>query len=124
MRGRIALAIVLLVPGLLLASALHSWTWFFVALITEVILLCLVAAFGRGNKRDVTPQELALELERHLGGNEGPYDWDETTSFEIADQRLNNLIPKLIEYDRLDTAEKRKQFREMIETLRRGEIPV
>jgi hypothetical protein len=123
MRGRIALAIVLLVPGLLLASALHSWTWFFVALITEVILLCLVAAFGRSDKRDVTPQELAQELERHLIGNEGPYDWGATTSVEITDQRLNRLIPRLIEYDRLDTAEKRQQFREMIEILRRGEIP-
>jgi hypothetical protein len=123
MRGRIALTIVLVVPGLLLASALHSWTWFFVALIAEVVLLCLVAAFGRSDKRDLTPQELAEELERHLVGNEGPYDWDATTSVEITDQRLNRLIPRLIEYDRLDTAEKRKQFREMIETLRRGEIP-
>ena len=94
-----------------------------VALITEVILLCLVAAFGRSEKRDVTPQELAQELERHLIGNEGPYDWDATTSVEITDQRLNRLIPRLIEYDRLDTAEKRQQFREMIEILRRGEIP-
>lgn len=123
MRGRIALAIVLVVPGLLLASALHSWTWFFAAFIAEVVLLCLIAAFGRSNKRDVTPQELAQELERHLVGNEGPYDWDATTSVEITDQRLNRLIPRLIEYDRLDTAEKREQFREMIETLRRGEIP-
>ena len=123
MRGRIALAIVLVVPGLLLANALHSWTWFFAALIAEVVLLCLVAASGRSNKRDVTPQELAEELERHLVGNEGPYDWGATTSVKLTDERLNRLIPRLIEYDRLDTAEKREQFREIIETLRRGEIP-
>jgi len=123
MRGRIALAIVLVVPGLLLANALHSWTWFFAALIAEVVLLCLVAGFGRSDKRDVTPQELADELERHLAGNEGPYDWDATTSEELTDERLNRLIPRLIEYDRLDTAEKREQFREIIETLRRGQIP-
>jgi hypothetical protein len=62
MRGRIGLAIFLVVPALLLANALHSWTWFFAALITEVVLLCLIAAFGRNDKRNVTPQELADEL--------------------------------------------------------------
>lgn len=122
MRGRIALVIFLVVPGLLLANALHSWVWFFAALVAEGVL-CLVAAFGRSEKRDVTPQELAEELERHLVGNEGRYDWDATTSVEITNERLNRLIPRLIEYDRLDTAEKREQFREIIETLRRGEIP-
>jgi len=123
MRGRIALAIFVAIPALLLANALHSWTWFFAALIAEVVLLFLVAAFGRGNKRDVTPQELADDLERHLVGNEGPYDWDATTSVALTDERLNRLIPRLIEYDRLDTAKKREQFRVIIETLRRGEIP-
>jgi hypothetical protein len=122
MRGRTALAIFLAVPALLLANALHSWRWFFAALIAEAVLLCSVAAFGRRNKRDVTPQELADALERHLVGNEGPYDWDETTFVELADEGLNRLIPRLIKYDRLDTAEKREQFREIIETLRRGEI--
>jgi hypothetical protein len=71
----------------------------------------------------VTPQGLADELEKHLNGNEGPYDWDATTSEALADERLNRLIPRLIQYDRLDTPEKRVQFREIIEALRRGEIP-
>ena len=123
MRRRIALATAFVVPGLLLGSALHSWKWFFAALVAEVALLCLFAASGRNKKRDVTPQELAEELERHLVGNEGPYDWGATTSEELTDERLNRLIPRLIEYDRLDTAEKREQFRKIIETLRRGEIP-
>ena len=123
MRGRIGLAIILVVPGLLLANALHSWMWFFAPLIAGVVLLCLVTASGRNDKRNVTPQELAEELERHLVGSEGPYDWDATTSEEIADERLNRLIPRLIDYDSLDTAEKREEFREIIETLRRGEIP-
>ena len=123
MRGRIALASFLAVPALLLANAFHSWTWFFAALIAEVVLLFLVSAFGRTNRREVTPQELADELERHLVGNEGRYDWDATTSVAFTDERLNRLLPRLIEYDRLDTVEKREQFREIIETLRRGEIP-
>jgi len=124
LRGRITRAIFLVVPALLLAGALHSWTWFFAALFAEVIvLLCWIAPFNRGYKRNVTPQELADELERHLIGSEGQYDWDETTSFNLADERLNRLIPRLIEYDRLDTPEKREQFLEIIEALRRGEIP-
>ena len=123
MRGRVALAIALVVPAILLADRLHSWAWFFVALIAEAVLLCLVAASGRSDKRDLTPQELAEELESHLVGNEGPHDWDATTSEELTDERLNRFIPRLIEYDRLDTAEKREQFREIIETLRRGRIP-
>ncbi len=123
MHARIVLVTAVVVPAVLLASALHSWMWFFGALIVEVILLCLFAAFGRSDKRDVTPHELAEELERHLVGNEGPYDWDATTSGELTDDKLNRLIPRLIEYDRLDTADKREQFREIIETLRRGNIP-
>ncbi len=123
MRVRIALVILFLFPGLVLASALHSWTWFFAVPIAEGVLLYLNRRFGRSDKRDVTPQELADELERHLVGNEGPYDWDATTSVDFADERLNRLIPRLIEYDRLDTAEKCDQFREIIEALRRGEIP-
>jgi hypothetical protein len=126
MRGRIALAIlaiVLLFPGLVLANALHSWRWFFVVCIAEAVLLWLNHRYNRPEKRDVTPQQLADELERHLVGNEGPYDWDATTSLELADERLDRLIPRLIEYDRLETAEKREQFREIIESLRRGEIP-
>jgi len=122
MRGRIAMAIALAFPALLLANAFHSWKWFSGAVIVEVLLLWLIAS-SRSKKRDVTPQGLADELERHLVGNKGPYDWDATTSFEITDERLNRLIPRLIEYDRLDTEEKRDQFRKIVEMLRCGEIP-
>ena len=122
MRGYIPLAIVLVVFNVPLQSALHSWGWFFASAIAQAALLGLMV-FGRGEKRDVTPQELADELERHLIGNEGPYDWDATTPVAVADERLNLLIPRLIEYDRLDTAEKREEFRKIIDALRRGEIP-
>jgi hypothetical protein len=126
-RRGIALAIFVLgvsvIPGLTLASELRSWKWFFAPPVAVVMLLCLIAAFGRSEKRNLTPQGLADELERHLVGNEGQYDWGGTTSEELVDERLNRLIPRLIQYDRLDTAEKREQFREIIEALRRGEIP-
>jgi hypothetical protein len=122
MGARVTLVTLCVFPGIVLGSELHSWTWFFAASVAQATLLCLVAAWPQA-KRNVTPKELADELERHLIGNEGPYDWDATTSEEIADARLNRLIPGLIEYDRLETAEKREQFREIIDALRRGEIP-
>jgi hypothetical protein len=83
MRGRIAQAIFLAVPALLLANALHSWTWFFAVFLGEILLLCWAATFGRSNKRDITPQELADELERHLVGNE-----DHTIGARLRRSRL------------------------------------
>ena len=62
MRVYAGLAILFVGPGLVLASALHSWKWFFVTLFAELILLCLNNAFNRNDKRNVTPQELADEL--------------------------------------------------------------
>lgn len=102
---------------------MHSWTWLIAVPAILALLVFLLGAFGRGAARNVTPRELADELERHLVGNEGPYDWDYTTSAELTDERLNRLASKLPEYDRLDTPEKRGEFRAIIEALRRGEIP-
>ena len=118
-----ALAIFFIVPGLMLSSALHSLTWLFAVPAALLLLTLFIGALGSSEKRYVTPQELADELERHLVGNEGQYDWDDTTSYELTDERLNRLVSRLPEYDRLDTPEKRDPFRAIIETLRRGEIP-
>jgi hypothetical protein len=123
MRRRIALAIFLVVPGLGLAYALKSGVWLYGAPFAVVVLVVLINALNNGDRRNVTPQELADELEKHLDGSEGRYDWDATTSVALADDRLNRLVSRLPEYDRLDTLEKREQFRGIIEALRRGEIP-
>jgi hypothetical protein len=123
LRGWIALAIFFFLPGLLISSALHSWTWLFAVRAALVVLGIIIGAFGRGEKRSITPHELADELERHLVGSEGQYDWDHTTSVEVTNEKLNRLVSRLPEYDRLDTPEKRDQFRALIEALRRGEIP-
>ena len=87
-----------------------------------LILIVVVAALPI--KRKVTPQEWAEELEKHLLGTEGPYGWEDATSVRLADERLENLRSRLMpDFDLLNTPQKREEFHQIIETLRRGEIP-
>lgn len=85
-------------------------------------LMFLLAAFG--GKRKVTPQAWADDLEKHLLGTEGPFDWDDATSVTLADERLENLRCRLVpDFDTLSTPEKREELRRIIDVLRRGEVP-
>jgi hypothetical protein len=43
---------------------------------------------------DLTPEQFADKLERHLNGTEGAWDWDNLTSIRIRDKRLDRLPPK------------------------------
>jgi hypothetical protein len=83
--------------------------------------MLLIAALP--TKRKITPQAWADELEKHLLGTEGPYDWDDATSVRLADERLENLRCRLSDFDMLVTTERREELRQIIEALRRGEIP-
>ena len=95
-----------------------------VALVVLIVVLAAIAA-AFGSKRKITPQEWADELERHLLGTEGPYDWDDTTSVTLADPGLEMLRSTLIpDFDLLDTPEKTEELRRIIDALRRGDIPV
>ncbi len=112
----------LLVPALVVAYLLHSAWWIIVVPLALVVLMCVVAAFG--GKRRVTPQTWADELEEHLLGTGGPYHWDDITSVTLADERLESLRQRrILDFDTLDTPEKRQALRQIIEALRRGEIP-
>lgn len=74
--------------------------------------------------RKVTPQQFADELERHLQGTEGPWDWDDATSVRMADKRLDQLRLSLaVRFDMLSHEEDRNEFQTIIAALRRGEIP-
>jgi hypothetical protein len=111
--------------GFTAASLLYSSVWMFALAVSLIILMLAVAAWSsRFPKRAITPQQLADELETHLLGTGGPHDWDNTTSFAIADERLERLVCRLVpDFDRLDTPEKTEQLRQVIEVLRRGEVP-
>ena len=78
--------LVLFVPAALTAYVLHNLAWLVVVPFGIIVLVFLIAALPI--KRKVTADQFADELERHLLGTGGPWDWDDTTSIAIADPRL------------------------------------
>ena len=96
--------------------------WLFATLAVLVILMLAVAALPI--KRKVSPQQWANELEKHLLGTDGAYGWDDATSVTLADELLESLRHRLIpEFNMLTTQQKKEEFRQIIESLRRGEFP-
>lgn len=87
-----------------------------------LILAILATLLPHQRPRKITPQELADILEAHLLGLEGDYTWADTC-VELADPRLDRLCSTLSDFDELETPEKTEEFRQIIEALRRGEIP-
>jgi hypothetical protein len=75
-------------------------------------------------KRKVTPKQFADELERHLFGTGGPWDWDDTISVAIADPRLEEVRSRLgPNLDSLPHEKDKDELRAIITALRRGELP-
>ncbi len=74
-------------------------------------------------RRKVTPQQWASELEPHLLGTDGKWDWDDATSIALADPRLEAVRIKLRKFNMLVTDERREEFAGVIAALKRGEIP-
>ena len=72
---------------------------------------------------DLTPEQFADKLERHLMGTEGGWDWDDFTSIRIKDRRLDRLRLTMFQYDSLVSLTRRAEFIKIIAALRRGEIP-
>jgi hypothetical protein len=119
-----AWAIVLLVlflPATLTAYFLHNLAWLVVVPFGIIVLVLFIAALPI--KRQVTPEQFADELERHLLGSGGPWDWDDTTSIRIADERLERIRWELPKFDSLAREEDKAELKTIIEALRRGEIP-
>ena len=112
---------VLFLPAILVAYFLHSAVWLIAIPLGIVTLALLVAALPI--KRKVSPRQYADELESHLLGNEGPWDWDDTTSIAIADDRLERLRQGLSKFDSLRSQEDRAELRMIIDALRNGEFP-
>jgi hypothetical protein len=74
-------------------------------------------------RRKITPEQFASELEGHLLGTEGPWDWDDTTSIAVADERLERIRRVLPKFDSLKRTKDRDELKAVIEALRRGEFP-
>ena len=121
--GWLIVLLVLFLPAALTAYLLHSLAWLVVVPFGVIVLFLFLAALPF--KRKVTPEQFADELERHLLGTEGKWDWDDTTSIAIADERLERLRWELAKFDSDSlTQEKDKvELRAIIAALRRGELP-
>jgi hypothetical protein len=74
-------------------------------------------------KREVSPEQFAEELEKHLLGKEGKWGWDDTTSIAFADERLERIRLGLPKFDVLTRAAVREELETIIAALRRGEFP-
>jgi len=94
--------------------------WLLVPTGTLVIAL-FVAALRR--KRAVTSTQFADQLERHLLGTEGKWDWDDVTSVALADKRLERIRLTLSKFDSLSQERDRDELKAIITALRRGEFP-
>jgi len=111
----------LFVPAILVFYLSHSLIWLILIPVGIIILALLVAAVPR--KRKVSPEQFADELERHLLGTEGEWDWDDVTSVAIADERLERIRWELPRFDTLSQEKDKEDLKTLIAALRRGELP-
>lgn len=114
--------LVLFLPAVLTAYVLHNLAWLVVVPLGIILLALFIAALPI--KRKVTPEQFADELERHLLGTGGPWDWDDTTSVTIADPRLEEVRSRLgPNLASLSHEKDKDELRAIIAALRRGELP-
>jgi hypothetical protein len=111
----------IMLVALFAAITFHSALWLIGVPVGLFVLLIVLGKWGP--KRKVSPQQFADELESHLLGMGGGWDWDDTTSISIADKRLDKLRSKLHKFDNIALPEWRIELTEIIAALRRGEIP-
>jgi hypothetical protein len=105
----------------MVAYLLNSRRWLLLVPLGIIALAVIVAALPL--KRKVTPEQFADELERHLLGTGGDWDWDDTTSVVISDPRLEQLRRALPKFDSLKLEKDRDELKAIIAALRRGEVP-
>ncbi len=113
--------VILFVPAAVIAYFRSDSKWLLIIPVWVVLAALFVAALPIWRK--VTPQKWAAELEPHLLGTDGPWDWDDATSVGFADPRLEALRGKIHKFDVLSSDELRKEFESIIAALKRGEIP-
>jgi hypothetical protein len=119
--GCAAALLVLFGPALLVTYLTHSLIWLIAVPFVIILAALLVAAIP--SKRKVTPEQFADELERHLLGTEGPWDWDDVTTIAIADERLERIRWELSRFDSLSQEKDREELKALVAAIRRGELP-
>ena len=120
--GLLLLIVVVFGPGLLVSTILHNGWWAILLPIATVGAFLGIAALPIG--RNISPEQYADELERHLRGEDNDDDWDRTGSVRLKNPRLEELRRSLPDsFDDLRTEEDRLSLARVIEALRRGELP-
>jgi|SRR6266487_416756 len=120
--GCVVVLLVLFVPAILVFYLSHSLIWL-ILIPVGIIILALLVARAAPRKRKVSPEQFADELERHLLGTEGEWDWDDVTSVAIADERLERIRWELPRFDTLSQEKDKEELKTLIAALRRGELP-
>jgi hypothetical protein len=119
--GWVIVLLVLFLPAALTAYVLRNLAWLVVFPFGIIVLAFFIAALP--SKRKVTPEQFADELERHLLGTEGKWDWDDTTSIAIADERLERIRRDLPKFDSLTQEKDKEELMAIITVLRRDKLP-
>ena len=120
-RGVAVVLLVLFGPAVRVAYLLHSVVWLVVVPLGIIVIGAVMAALPI--KRKVTPEQFADELESHLLGTGGEWDWDDTTSVAIADERLERIRLELPRFDSLALEKDKDELRAIIAAIRKGEFP-
>lgn len=121
--GCAILLIALVTPGVVVAYLSHSAQWVVIVPVGLAVLMLVIAALPIGRK--VSPEQFAHELQRHLLGLEGKWDWDDVISVRISDERLEQLRLSIgTRFDSLARQEDRDELGAIIAALQRGEVPI
>lgn len=114
--------LVLFLPATLTSYLLHNLAWLVAVPFGIILLAFFIAALPI--KRKGTPERFADELESHLLGTGGPWDWDDTISVAIANPRLEAVRRRLgSNLDSLSHEKDKDELRAIIAALWRGELP-
>ena len=69
--------------------------WLIIGLV--LFLAVILLASRRSKPLGKTPDEVADQIEKFVEGSDGTYDWDDFTSFELADPYLESVRQRCID---------------------------
>ena|SRR5215831_10584078 len=87
-----------------------------VVLSIEFLFHLLTVVSKRLNRRGSA--EVADNIERHILGTEGPWDWDDFTSVPIADDRLDVIRLRCLELEQTSAEERTEELKRIVDRLR------
>ncbi|MFZ1087121.1 MAG: hypothetical protein WAN35_19325 [Terracidiphilus sp.] len=71
----------------------------FIIVILGIVPLFRLLNYISKKRNRPTVDEVAEAIEMHIDGTEGPWDWDDFTSIPMADDRLDEIRLRCIEFE-------------------------